>query len=764
MMRMKPFPIRAILLLTISALTLIILLLASKELYANWRELAKIRSLKAAVVMSDQLFDATEKLAEERDIAYTVLHASDRVTIDSLQTRLSESGQAADIAFAATMKALDAYDFPEMAKLRDDMRLQLSGIQALRQQIVQAVAMPAASRDGRLSDQWFRESTGLIVQTQDLWVEFSKHFVDIDPVVTQHLRYKHFLRVVSDYTGRERAIIGRLIVENSDPTPDELSQLLRGQGVIELSWKFMAVLADQSGLYASIAPYYIDAKSHYQTLYGMTRDIFYVPGRHGVPSPISIDLWLELSAQARDSFGALKEVSLKEIRNYVAMLEMRAQQAIVLHALLLLFTLALCGYSFRVITRRVIRPINAMVKALLDATEGKPVTSLPPAAKAQDEIGKLARVLHAFQEAGERYRALIKASAQITWTWEPGETGQLDAFKDWWEETTGQPRDEILPFGWLEYVHSEDRERARDTWATASVEGKNFEMEYRVLARDGRYRWAFFRAVAIKRPDGSVREFVGSLNDVTERREAEATLLSYTQALERSNKELDDFAYIASHDLKEPLRGLFNHATFLLEDYKDKLDEKGVHKLHRLSFLSQRMERLVNDLLYFSRLGRQELAIQPTDMNEVVHDIANTLDVFIEERHAHIVIPKPLPVITCDKTRVTEALRNLITNAIKYNDKPEKTVEIGFLEHYPMPDGHEASDVFYVRDDGNGFAPEFYEEIFRIFKRLQGVKGTPEEGTGAGLTFVKKIIERHGGKIWPESQVGKGTSFYFTLR
>src|SRR5207248_2871597 len=109
-------------------------------------------------------------------------------------------------------------------------------------------------------------------------------------------------------------------------------------------------------------------------------------------------------------------------------------------------------------------------------------------------------------------------------------------------------------------------------------------------------------------------------------RETSLRLENYTYALERSNKELDDFAYIASHDLKEPLRGLFNHATFLLEDYQDKLDEDGVRKLHRLSYLSQRMERLVNDLLYFSRLGRQELAIQPADMNEVIHDIATTLE------------------------------------------------------------------------------------------------------------------------------------------
>ncbi len=764
-MGMKPLSIRDILLLTVSALTLMITLLVTREVYVNWQQLIKIQSLKDAVVMSDKLFEATEKLADERDIAYTVLHASDRETVDSLRVRLQQSGQAADVAFGASMEALKVYDFPELVQFRIDIEKQLSGIQALRRQIDQAAALPMEQRNNTLSDRWFTESTALIVQIQDLWVEFSKHFVDIDPIVTQHLRYKHFLRIISDYTGRQRAIIGRLIVENADPTPNEFAQLLRGQGIIELSWKMIYVLADQSGLYASIAPYYTDAKSHYQTLYGMVRDIFYVAGvRHEGFYPIGVDLWLELSAQSKESFDTFRTASLQEIHNYVERLEMQAKRAIAVHSILLFLALVLCLYSFRMITYRVIRPINAMVTALLDATQGKPVASMPPVANREDEIGKLAQVLHAFQESGERYRALVEASSQIIWTWRPDGTGNMEKLFEWWEKTTGLPGNKILPYGWATVVHPDDREGAKQIWTKAMATGENYDMEYRLLRREGGVCWVYVRGIGLKNPDGSVRELVGALNDITERKETEAAILAYTYALERSNKELDDFAYIASHDLKEPLRGLFNHATFLLEDYKDKLDEDGVRKLHRLSYLAQRMERLVNDLLYFSRLGRQELAIQPADMNEVIHDIESTLDVFLQERQAHITIPKPLPTITCDKTRITEAFRNLITNAVKYNDKPEKTVEVGFLDTYPSPNGIIIKDLFYVKDNGKGIASEFYEEVFRIFKRLQSSKDSQEEGTGAGLTFVKKIIERHGGKIWLESEVGKGTIFYFTLK
>lgn len=365
-------------------------------------------------------------------------------------------------------------------------------------------------------------------------------------------------------------------------------------------------------------------------------------------------------------------------------------------------------------------------------------------------------------ESQERYRALVEASAQIVWVWKEGNTDSTAPLGVWWEKTTGQPASAIATFGWLDVVHPDDRAGARKIWEDALANGSDFEMEYRLRTRSGAYLHAAVRGVAVRNADGSLREFIGSLNDITARRQAEEQLLRYTRDLERSNKELDDFAYIASHDLKEPLRGLHNHSRFLLEDNEGKLDKDSNDRLHRLLYLTQRMEKLVNDLLYFSRIGRQELAIQPTDLDEVIHDIERTIDVFLAERHARIVLPKRLPVIVCDKPRITEALRNLITNAVKYNDKAQKTVEIGFLPEQTGPGGQLQRNVLYVRDNGVGIPLEFHEEVFRIFKRLQSDKDS-EEGTGVGLTFVKKIIERHGGSIWLESEIGQGTTFYFTL-
>jgi PAS domain S-box-containing protein len=268
---------------------------------------------------------------------------------------------------------------------------------------------------------------------------------------------------------------------------------------------------------------------------------------------------------------------------------------------------------------------------------------------------------------------------------------------------------------------------------------------------------------------GPAVTFVAILRDISLRVAQEqqlrtmlGQLQAYTDDLERSNADLDEFAYIASHDLKEPLRGMHNHSRFLLEDYEKVLDEDGVRRLNRIVKLSQRMEKLVNDLLYFSRIGRQQLAIKRTDVHAVVKDVVSTMELYLEERQAKVLVEGPLPEVVCDQLRLTEVYRNLITNAVKYNDKPEPVVTIGHVARLGSESGRPVRDVYFVRDNGKGIPKEFHEDIFRIFKRLEKPQDT-DDGTGAGLTFVRKIIGRHDGDVWLESEIGQGTTFYFTL-
>ncbi|HEY9845279.1 MAG TPA: ATP-binding protein, partial [Candidatus Caenarcaniphilales bacterium] len=238
--------------------------------------------------------------------------------------------------------------------------------------------------------------------------------------------------------------------------------------------------------------------------------------------------------------------------------------------------------------------------------------------------------------------------------------------------------------------------------------------------------------------------------------------------LERSNSELDAFAYIASHDLKEPLRGIHNYSSFLIEDYADILNEEGNSKLQTLVRLTQRMEDLIDSLLHFSRLGRVELLMQWTNLNELLRNVVDVLSISLKETAVDIRIPRPLPVIRCDRVQVGEVFSNLISNAIKYNDKTDKWVEIGWLDAVPGSEQAHLEEkagqtiVFYVRDNGIGIREKHLDTIFRIFKRLHA-PNRYGGGTGAGLTIAKKIVERHNGKIWVESTYGEGSTFYLTL-
>jgi two-component system, chemotaxis family, sensor kinase Cph1 len=238
--------------------------------------------------------------------------------------------------------------------------------------------------------------------------------------------------------------------------------------------------------------------------------------------------------------------------------------------------------------------------------------------------------------------------------------------------------------------------------------------------------------------------------------------------LERSNIELDSFAYVASHDLKEPLRGIHNYSTFLIEDYGDKLGADGTHKLDTLIRLTQRMEDLINSLLHYSRCGRAELLFQPVDLSKLIKNVINTIEIS-RPGPVEFQIPRPLPIFECDRTHITELFTNLTINAIEYNDRAQKIIEIGYIlpEEIDLELSRKISfdadqTIFFVKDNGIGIRAKHLETIFKIFKRLHPASKYGS-GTGAGLTISRKIVERHGGKITVTSTFGEGSTFYFTL-
>jgi signal transduction histidine kinase len=240
---------------------------------------------------------------------------------------------------------------------------------------------------------------------------------------------------------------------------------------------------------------------------------------------------------------------------------------------------------------------------------------------------------------------------------------------------------------------------------------------------------------------------------------AEKTLKLYTAKLESVNRELEDFTYIASHDMKEPLRGIHSFSQFLLDDYKDVLDEEGKKKLQTLQRLSTQLRDLIDNLLKYSRVGREEMTLKEVDINQVLHNTLESMDIDLKEKNGSVEVKGQLPVILCDPTLVGEVYRNLIMNALKYNESARKIIEIGATRtHEKMP----GKLLFFVKDNGIGIPQVHLETIFKMFKRLHAPDAYGG-GTGSGLPIVKKIIERHDGTIWAESDSKNGTVFYFTL-
>jgi PAS domain S-box-containing protein len=221
--------------------------------------------------------------------------------------------------------------------------------------------------------------------------------------------------------------------------------------------------------------------------------------------------------------------------------------------------------------------------------------------------------------------------------------------------------------------------------------------------------------------------------------------------LEDTNRELKDFAYIVSHDLKAPLRAMSTLANWVSVDYRDRLDKKGKEQLALLIRRATRMNNLINGILEYSKVGRIKEKKVKVDLDEVVREVIDTI---APPGNINIRVEGELPSIFCEKTRISEVFQNLLSNAVKYMDKPEGVVRIGCVE----------DDDFWkfnVSDNGPGIEEKYFEKIFQIFQILSPLD--EHESTGIGLTLVKKIITMYGGEIWVESEVGRGSSFFFTL-
>jgi signal transduction histidine kinase len=334
------------------------------------------------------------------------------------------------------------------------------------------------------------------------------------------------------------------------------------------------------------------------------------------------------------------------------------------------------------------------------------------------------------------------------------------------------PRYQRIAIIFISGVHISDLDRVR-AYERGAVDYVSVPVIAEILrAKVGVFVELYRKTRQLERMNQELESRVAERTEELRRQNEELRRLN--EELSLSNRELDSFTYVASHDLKEPLRGIHNFSHFLLEDYGERFDEQGREQLLTLQRLTRKMEELIESLLHYSRLGRQEIERREVELQPILDDVCDLLLPRLREGSVAVRVPRPLPSVAADSTLVCELLTNLIANAAKYNNKSEKWVEIGYDlcdglagdvindEESAPPDGRRRPIVFHVRDNGIGIPRKHYDAVFRIFKRLHSGDAFGG-GTGAGLTIARKIVERHGGRIWLDSTPGEGTTVYFTL-
>ncbi|MDO8541424.1 MAG: PAS domain-containing protein [Opitutaceae bacterium] len=269
----------------------------------------------------------------------------------------------------------------------------------------------------------------------------------------------------------------------------------------------------------------------------------------------------------------------------------------------------------------------------------------------------------------------------------------------------------------------------------------------------GQIRWSLVTKVPLLDAEGRLIGLVGISHDITQRKRQEEQLTKYADELARSNGELEQFAYVASHDLQEPLRAVASCVQLLQKRYEGKLDARADEFISHAVEGTKRMQALITDLLAYSRVGTHPHPFEPVKMGEVVDEALANLTMALQESGA-IVHRDALPAITADGSQLVQVFQNLIGNALKF--RGEQTPKIRITAR-----AEGAGWVFGVADNGIGIEPQYFERVFRVFQRLHTRARYP--GTGIGLAICKKVVERHGGRIWIESQPGQGATFFFTL-
>jgi len=362
-----------------------------------------------------------------------------------------------------------------------------------------------------------------------------------------------------------------------------------------------------------------------------------------------------------------------------------------------------------------------------------------------------AQIVAALAESETRFRLMADTAPVLIWMSDPDAQGTF--FNKPWLEFTGRTLEQEQGYGWLESVHPEDQQSCLNTYHSAFHTRQGFRMEYRLRRADGTYQWVLDTGIPRFALDGSFAGYIGSCIDITERKHIEETLNQRTLELQSIVADLQQFVRVAAHDFQEPLRMVTSYVQLLQQRYQGKLDPDAERWITYAVEGSRRLQRLILDLLAYHEVGTRTQELTAVDCEAVLAGVLSDLRGAIADRGA-VVTHDPLPTIRGDVTQLQIVFRNLISNGIKFHQQEPPHVHLSATQS-------KNAWMFAVRDNGSGIDPRHLDRLFLVFQRLHAREPYPKPGVG--LAMCKKIIERHGGHIWCESELGKGTTFFFTI-
>jgi len=410
--------------------------------------------------------------------------------------------------------------------------------------------------------------------------------------------------------------------------------------------------------------------------------------------------------------------------------------------------------------RTITRPVGRLVQGAGEIGRGR--LDYRAGASADDEIGELSR---AFDRMATQLDATTVSRDELAREKDfsdsvinclPGvfylfdEKGRLIRWNTNFERVTEYSADEVSRMTFLDFISPEQQDLVAEKIEQAFLRGEA-SVEAGFLTKSGRSVPFFMTGVRVGVGDKRLAAGVGI--DIAERKRAEEALGRLNEDLLRSNKDLEEFAYVASHDLQEPLRMVASYTQLLAERYKGQLDEKAMKYIAYAVEGAVRMQQLINGLLTYSRMGARGRPVETVDSHALLGEAIRNLGAAIDESHA-IITAEELPAVSADPTQLVHLFQNLLSNAVKFRSEEYPRVHVS---------AHDAGKewIFSVKDNGIGIDRQYSDRIFLIFQRLH--TRTEYPGTGIGLALCKRIVERHGGRIWFESEPGKGSSFFFSL-